>query len=350
MTITNRSHYKRFIFDLDDCISHCIDRDWENARADYDMVNKINQLYDDGWEIWIVTARGQLSCNGDLQAREAKYRLQIEDWLRSNGVHYHNLSFEKVLGAYYVDDKALPIKDFLSTDFRISRGLSGGEVYITDDKIVSKTCDNALTVAQWYERATDLQYCVPKVYSIIGKTLNLEFIKGNQYKPGTVINKVIDTAISFGQYKPLSSGDFSTYIERVHNHLLISEIDTHVQTEILKRFKAIEEYCNSTKSFCHGDYSIDNMIFTNRDIYLFDPNPTEYSSWLLDVSKLAHSLRRFNLDDDLEQLYSRFDDHTKSIISILEASHWLRILKYVKGKNDALYSRALNEITEWVMT
>lgn len=341
----NSLHYKRFIFDFDDTISHCTNRDFDNAVPDIELIEKINKLFEEGYEIWIVTARGMLSCKGDLALREQTYRNSIETWLRNNNVHYHHLSFQKELGAYYVDDKALTISDFKNTEFKIKRGLSGNEVFITDDKVVSKTCDNALTVAMWHERALDLQYHVPKVHSVIGKTLNLEFVKGNSYKPGTIRNKLCDLAESFMNYSPIQNADFSTYANRVKDHLQQSEIDIIDINKIYTFLYFICDRMDAEKSFCHGDFTVDNLIITQNSICLIDPNPIEYSSWLLDISKLAHSFRRFGYLDDLKYVYSRYDED-RSLITLLELTHWVRILKYIRHSDVQLYTKALNIIEE----
>lgn len=345
MNQNNSFHYKRFIFDLDDTISHCTNRDFDNATHDLELIEKINQLFAEGFEIWIVTARGMLSCNGDLALREQTYRNSIEAWLRQHNVHYHVLSFQKELGAYYVDDKALTISDFKKTDFKIKRGLSGNEVFITDNKLVSKTCDNALKVALWHERAFDLQYHVPKVHSVIGKTINLEYVHGRSYLPGTIRNKLCDLAESFKDYAPLDNGDFNTYAKRVRDHLNISELAEEDINKIYTLLYFENERMNREKSFCHGDFTVDNLIITQSTICMIDPNPTEYSSWLLDISKLAHSFRRFQLSGDLAYLYDRYATD-KNLITLLELTHWVRILKYVKEPNPELYFRSLTIIRD----
>lgn len=351
---TNSNHFKRFIFDLDDTVSFTHNRDWENATADDEMIEKINQLYDEGFEIWFCTARGMLSCGGDIRIREEVYRESIVKWLRDHNVKYHMLSFEKVLGAYYVDDKALSIEDFKKKKFRIFRGLSGTDVFVTDDKIVSKTCDNALAIAAWHEKATDYQYNVPEVHSVIGKTINLEFIHGKPYKPDTIIRNICNIAHSFSDYKPLYNWDFSYYINRIEEHLHISELSKQNQKYISKQLNDIEQLMDDNKSFCHGDYSIDNLIITNNSIYLIDPNPTEYSSWLLDISKLLMSLERFGYLEDynniLDWMFYKFEqDIYCGVKDILRISHWIRILKYIRNKPEHtnLYQLALNTINQY---
>lgn len=346
MGALNQTHYKRFIFDFDDTLSFCTDRDWENAQPDLELIAKINELYAEGFEIWIVTARGQISCNGDLETREFKYRNQIENWLAKYDVHYHNLSFEKVLGAYYVDDKALTIADFKNTSFKIKRGLSGTEVFITD-RIVSKTCDNANLIAHWHERAKELQYCVPEVHSVIGKTINFEFITGHQYKPGTIRNKLCDLIDSFREYEPLFQGSFSTYVDRVEDHLKVSELPQALIVEYMIELRNITDFMDKNKTFCHGDFTVDNMIIQDHNIFMIDPNPTDYSSWLLDVSKLQQSFRRFQLSGDLAYIQKRYSYYSvERIILLLEISHWIRMLKYVRHSATDLYVRSIQLIEE----
>ena len=53
------------IVDLDDTLSFTLDRDWENATPNTPLIEKLNKLYDNGYGIEIVTARGFISCNGD---------------------------------------------------------------------------------------------------------------------------------------------------------------------------------------------------------------------------------------------------------------------------------------------
>ncbi len=354
---TNLTHHKRFIFDLDDTISHTFNRDWDNATPDLEVIDKINQLFEDGFEIWIVTARGMLSCNGDLALRDKTYRTSIETWLRKHKVQYHVLSFEKVLGAYYVDDKALSVDDFKKTSFKILHGLSGTDVFITDERLVSKTCDNALQVAAWHERARDLQIAVPEVHSVIGKTLNLDFIKGHPYKPGTFIHKLYRQIREFREYDPMNFFDFGTYIDRIVDHLKESELNEEVQSSIIVELENIEGLMNASKSFCHGDFSIDNVIVTSQTWYLIDPNPTPYSSWMLDMSKLLMSLERFDYHDDETNLLKKIHDplniygiectkRANAISGILRLSHWVRILKYIRyhPQQQCLYRKALSMI------
>ena len=100
------NYWKTIICDVDDTISVSTTHDWENAIPNIPVINKINKLYDEGWTIILMTARGQVSCNGDFKQADKKYRKTMESWLKRHEVKYHMLSFEKYLASYYVDDKS----------------------------------------------------------------------------------------------------------------------------------------------------------------------------------------------------------------------------------------------------
>ena len=101
-----QNYWKTIICDVDDTISFSTTHDWENATPNIPLINKINKLYDEGWTIILMTARGQVSCEGDFNKADKKYRDKMESWLSNHDVKYHMLSFEKYLGSFYIDDKS----------------------------------------------------------------------------------------------------------------------------------------------------------------------------------------------------------------------------------------------------
>ena len=78
-------HSTTLVVDFDDTLAITLNRDWENAAPNVELIAKLNDLYAQGWTVHVVTARGQLSCNGDYVAADKKYRAQIEEWLKKNG-------------------------------------------------------------------------------------------------------------------------------------------------------------------------------------------------------------------------------------------------------------------------
>ena len=110
-------HHHTIVCDLDDTLSVCTTHNWENATPIWPVIEKINKMYENGWQIIILTARGQVSCKGDCEKADKKYRAIIEKWLKKHKVKYHILSFNKYLGSIYIDDKGFTPEDFIDFDY-----------------------------------------------------------------------------------------------------------------------------------------------------------------------------------------------------------------------------------------
>lgn len=315
------------VVDLDDTISTTTSRDFENAKPITSVIDKINYLYDNGWEIVILTARGQLSCDGDVQKADLKYRGQIEAWLERHKVKYHTLSFNKILAAYYVDDKNLLPEDFVDLDIKVIKNGWSGAIVEKRGHFIYKTHPNANNEAFWYHRAKDI-VMTPKVHSLIGETICLEYLPpviGYSFKLPVAINMIQSMAVVEQE-----SPSFSTYIDRMVNHFSYNGN----YWELLDPLKERVEYFDGFKSFCHGDFSLDNILVSHcGEHYCIDPiyDPNCYSSWLLDVSKLMHSLRRYDHKKDYIDLVNEFSKNIdrKSLL-LLEITQYIRTLKYIK--------------------
>lgn len=86
------------------------------AEPNIDLINKLNDLYDKGWHIHIVTARGHYSAPEGREHADRMWRPTIERWLENHGVKYSSLSFQKKLAVWYIDDKAIQPHDFLKIE------------------------------------------------------------------------------------------------------------------------------------------------------------------------------------------------------------------------------------------
>ena len=78
-----------------------------------DLINILNNVYDNGAEIYIESARNMLTQNNN----EAKVIKNIGwttlKWLKDNNVNYDGIKFGKAMGSCYIDDKALRPKEFI---------------------------------------------------------------------------------------------------------------------------------------------------------------------------------------------------------------------------------------------
>ena len=315
-------YHKRIVCDIDDTISFCDNRDWSNAKPNLPVIQKLKSMYNDGWEIYLHTARGSLSAKNPKDAEE-KYGDTITKWMQIHEVPYHKLVFGKPLGAYYVDDKAITPDDFVSLEIeQLKGGLSGADVYRAGD-VVHKTADNTPSVVQWYKISKSSSLETPKVLKVVGQTISLEYINDNTDIDCEVVTRQLESNKNYLHHE---IPDFSTYINRVKSHGL--------DTKYLSVMNKHSYFFNNHKSFCHGDASIDNILCRDKTTYYIDPIylPDMYSSWLLDISKFLTSLKRCGNMKTYNMIIEKYHS-IKHELQVLEMSHWIRMYKYHTSKD-----------------
>jgi tRNA A-37 threonylcarbamoyl transferase component Bud32 len=135
----------------------------------------------------------------------------------------------------------------------------------------------------------------------------------------------------------------------ISNHIPDLDFCQFVESKI-KELKSVE----IPMSFCHGDLTLSNILFSKKTIFLLDFLDSYIESWVIDLVKLKQDLFYFwsILRDDendpslrlmqvslkiwnsIEKKYSDvvFSDEFK----ILEALNFLRIYPYAKNQKDIL--------------
>lgn len=112
---------KILAFDLDDTL--CFrDKKYENLGADKykfcepisEMIEKVNTLHDNGYIIYIYTARGMNQFNGDVKLVYEKLYDLTEKSLIDWGIKYHKLIMGKLHYDYLIDDKSMSLNEFIS--------------------------------------------------------------------------------------------------------------------------------------------------------------------------------------------------------------------------------------------
>jgi hypothetical protein len=94
------------------------------------------------------------------------------------------------------------------------------------------------------------------------------------------------------------------------------------------------------QSFCHGDFSLDNVIQhkETKEVYLIDPIFPDnlYRSWLLDAGKLVHSLRRNGYEEQASYVLFQLSNspRTEEMILAMEISQWIRLVKYLRTEEE----------------
>lgn len=348
----------KVIFDLDDTICRTMNRDYANASAIGEVVAKIRELRQTVPDVHIAihTSRGMASCNGDVQAVEAKNRSTIEHWLRSHHIHVDEIIFGKPLADIYVDDKGMSAVEFSKSKVRRYYGFSGASV-IRVGRTIIKEAENVARQAAWYREAArhyatmqETYYkhglgaiTVPEVYSLTLGKLYEQFVSG--YSAVKMVNEtMVCNLIDALVLEPALPGEndleaYADYVEdRADSIGLRTDIGDRIrECELLKR-----------RTFCHGDFSLQNIICTKEGFALIDPSPKDgISSWILDAGKLRASLTC--LDEALAKtthptsqvwaLDSQIASHTvsndvplgtKDAILLAEESHIIRVWYYAK--------------------
>lgn len=116
------SDKKIVAFDLDDTLCYR-PKEVENLGPDKyahcqpipEMIELVNELYDKGHTIYIYTARGMMTLNGDLKKIHEKLYQQTMNHLEEWGVKHHGLFMGKLHYDYLIDDKAVELRNAKET-------------------------------------------------------------------------------------------------------------------------------------------------------------------------------------------------------------------------------------------
>jgi hypothetical protein len=121
-----------------------------------------------------------------------------------------------------------------------------------------------------------------------------------------------------------------------------------------KQLTAYTNYANQEISFCHGDLTIDNILWDGSEYTLIDPNfkNDAWSSYLLDLSKLFQETRfdepeLFNsLVTQIELQFGMTGWHL-SLLFLLEISHYIRMIPYVI-KHEEVYKTKIEKFKKLI--
>jgi capsule biosynthesis phosphatase len=349
---------RTLVVDVDDTISTHRNRDYENAVPHTKIINKLNKMYESGWKIIYFTARGQVSCSGDLDLINQLRRPVLESWMEKHSVKYHSLMFGKPIGVYYIDDKAIRPEEFMDLDYEVLKGGSGGSVEKVGDRIIKKA-SNAKDQAHWYNSAGSLCH-VPKVNTYYGDTLDMEFLDGvslNDVCTKEHIDYLVDLLTRFSDIK-VTNSNWQTMVDRVKDHMSLNAVRN--ESDIIKLLESdqVADFMNIEASFSHGDLTFENCIVRGEKVYLIDPNcpGNVYSSWVMDVGKIYQSLHSsyeesfsgFEAKVDKEDLFSHllglFKPNFSRYFLLCEMIHYIRMLKYKPENQKSLVRKRIQDI------
>lgn len=108
-----------FIMDIDGTICESNQNedgtyDYPNATPIQPVIDRINQLYDQGNTIILSTARGMRTHKGDTKKIKQYVLPVLVEWLQKHNVKYHDVRIGKPWGEkpIYVDNRNISVKTF----------------------------------------------------------------------------------------------------------------------------------------------------------------------------------------------------------------------------------------------
>lgn len=326
----------KIMIDLDDTLSVTRNRDWENAEpmmAAVERVREIRGKMPDA-EVWIHTSRGMNSCAGDAGKAERKYRAIIEAWLERHGIVVDGIIFGKPLADLYVDDKAMSAEEFAGSGIETFSGLSGARV-TRIGRMVIKEAQNVEAQAEWYKAAAAHGFSVPNVYCCQLGKLYMEYAGGTDWEVEPLdIIRLVQVTRRFAEIPQAGSNDLKQYAWHCHQRAVDAGED---DGDLRERLESCTELQSPT--FCHGDFSLLNIIHTGVGRYTFiDPCPRGYMShWMVDAAKLRASVnwldygltgKRHEWEGGVRVFDAMFTEKELETVKTLEESHYYRVLRY----------------------
>ena len=108
----------KYVFDLDGTLCTDTYGKYELAEPIEDRISVVNNLYNNGNEITIYTARGMNTFKNNQIKAIQKYYSLTEQQLKMWNIKYHNLILGKPSGDMYVDDKGINHEDYFGSNVR----------------------------------------------------------------------------------------------------------------------------------------------------------------------------------------------------------------------------------------
>lgn len=111
---------KRLILDIDDTFSFNTKGSYAEARANLDVINRIKNYKNDGFEIVLFTARNMRTYEGNVGKINANMLPTLIEWLKEQDVPYDEIYTGKPwcgFEGFYIDDKAVRPREFVEKTY-----------------------------------------------------------------------------------------------------------------------------------------------------------------------------------------------------------------------------------------
>jgi len=103
-----------YVFDIDGTVCTNTYGDYNRARPYLERIEKVNKLYEEGHNIFFMTARGMGRYNNDRELAHNEFYDFTFNQLKSWNLKFHQLFLGKPSGTFYIDDKGITDGDFFN--------------------------------------------------------------------------------------------------------------------------------------------------------------------------------------------------------------------------------------------
>lgn len=215
------------------------------------------------------------------------------------------------------------------------KGHSGANVVLVEDnnvyKVIKTNFSKAIESAYILEH---LPFPTPEIYHVEHNKLEMEYIQGQDMKTYlenasySEINKLTDFICNYIDYCIFESTDYNFSLEIEEK---LDSLSKHIDVKKVTPTSSV-----FPRSLIHGDFTLENILFSNNKFYLIDSNPTNLNSIVFDANKLRQ---------DIDGLWFIRNTTNKLNISI----NCSKISKTLKDKydfidNDSLYRFMIGRI------
>jgi len=273
--------------------------------------------------IKIVTARGSKN-HLSIEDKTKKYGKLIEEFCITYDVPYDEISFNKEYADLYIDDMTI---DHYADFSPLKSAFTANNLIFTQHSVIKKS-KTSLFEKEWFDIASNIVN-VPKVLFCNDETIITERI---QQTSQIDINQCINLLQRFKQLS-IKNFNYQTYIDNIqlnrHSSKKVSLIVDKISKQLLE------------PTFFHGDFTKQNIIVSNNDIFLIDPNYRYiFGNYITDAAKLYFSLIAYDKNIvEANRLVEAFGDD----IIYYGVVEGLRVCKYIPN-----YISIVNNIAEMI--
>jgi hypothetical protein len=278
------------------------------AEPNYSLIKKLKELKKNiDVKIKIVTARGSKN-NLSEPEKISRYMHLIEDFCKKYDVPYDSISFNKEYADLYIDDMTINQN---ANFFSLKSSFTNNSLIFTDKSVIKKS-KSSIFEKEWYEIAK-FYFNVPEILFCNDETIITKRIYPSREAS---VDECIDILKAFKEIQ-IKNFPYTTYIDNL-------KITEYASKNTLK----VIEYINNNTlfpTFFHGDFSIDNILFTNK-MYLIDPNyKYVFGNYITDAGKLYFSMIAYKQNlKDAEKIAENFGEDTIRYA----VAEGLRVCKY----------------------